>query len=150
MRNITPSTHPKALARNARDEEFMRLYRAALAQFIKCRSPQPKRDAVRWVISNGHPLYHVSYERAYRVVCGILHSGKLPFRPSLQGQMWLEISQHVHNLVQHGKMSVAQAVEFVLEHCRASRFFITEQYAYNTIVGEYKYRKPAPRRYHTT
>ena len=53
-----------------------------------------------------------------------------------------EVAERVQALCQGGKMSIACAVEFVLEHCRASRFFITEDYA-DTIIDRARkeYRK---------
>ena len=42
----------------------------------------------------------------------------------LRRKMWYEITQQVRELRDQG-MSITTAIEHVLEHCRASRFFIS-------------------------
>jgi hypothetical protein len=128
-----------------RDKEFLALYHptldALLAQGLE--ESKARRAAVEFTIANGHPHYHVDHERAYRCVChllqaedkrgagsrtyrNILHEEDgTPFVKSrLRRQMWYEITEHVKTLLKRG-MSVERAIDHVLEHCRASRFFIT-------------------------
>ncbi|MBR1803647.1 MAG: hypothetical protein IJ775_01905 [Muribaculaceae bacterium] len=135
----------KLAARQSRDREFLEIYNQALELFIKQGVPNPKRLAVRWAISHGAPHYHVSYERAYKVINHILHKGHNPLLPSLQACMWQEIAERVRELTESAGMSVARAVEFVLAHCRASRFFVTEHYAYATLVDRAR-KERSPRR----
>ena len=113
----------------ARDMELVKLYNETLKLMVKRGVKAPRRHALHFVLNNGHPRYYVSYKRAYEVVCQLLRHGKTPRTTSLQVQMWQELAERVRALCQGGKMSIACAVEFVLEHCRASRFFITEDYA---------------------
>ena len=131
----------KTQAREARDREFMETYRQALDMFLRQGVSNPKRLAVRWAIYHGAPHYHVSFDRAYKVVNHILHKGRNPLLPSLQAKMWLEIADRVNELIQSAGMSVSRALDFVLAHCRASRFFITEHYAYATLVDRARKKK---------
>lgn len=128
----------------ARDMEFVALYNPTLKLMVEHGVPAPRRQALKFVIFNGHPRYHVSYKRAYEVVRQLLRHGKSPSAPSMQVQMWQELAGRVASLCQSGEMSIARALEFVLEHCRASRFFITEQHA-DAIIDrarrEYRRRK---------
>lgn len=125
-----------------RDREFLALYSPTLDALLQHGVPTHKarRMAVEFTILNGRPHYHVDHERAYRCVCHLLAacdkkaSNALTYRTSadlecmakgrLRQQMWHEIAQHVTQLTKEG-MSVASAIDHVLEHCRASRFFIS-------------------------
>jgi hypothetical protein len=61
--------------------------------------------------------------------------------------MWLEIARRVRELTVNGGVSVAQALDLVLTHCRASRFFISEHYAYaNLLPRARKERRQAMQR----
>lgn len=115
--------------RRARDMEFVAMYNPTLQLMIRRGVSAPRRAAIRFVIHNGHPRYHVSYKRAYEVVRQLVGYGKMPILPSLQAEMWHEIADRVAQLCQQSGVSIACALEFVLEHCRASRFFFTESYA---------------------
>ena len=124
-----------------RDKEFLALYNPTLDALLEQgMSPtKARRTAAEFTIANGRPHYHVDHERAYRCVCHLLNAGqkKAPnartFRTvpemglakgRLRQQMWFEIAHHVAALSARG-MSVVQAIDHVLEHCRASRFFIS-------------------------
>jgi len=133
--NYTHETSGAANAKNrkARDMEFVALYNPTLQLMIRRGVAAPRRAAIHFVVNNGHPRYHVSYKRAYDVVCQLLRHGKMPLHPSLQAQMWQEIAARVSSMTREQGMSIACALEFVLLHCRASRFFISEEYA-DTII----------------
>ena len=124
-----------------RDKEFLELYHPTLDALLEQgMSPaKARRTAVEFTITNGHPHYHVNHERAYRCVCHLLHAndkkgnGSRTYRSSadmdlangrLRRQMWYEITQQVKSLAERG-MSIDNAIDHVLEHCRASRFFIS-------------------------
>ena len=130
--------------RQARDMELVKLYNETLKLMVDRGVKAPRRQALHFVLNNGHPRYYVSYKRAYEVVCQLLRHGKTPKTNSMQVLMWQEIAERVKSLCQGGKMSIACAVEFVLEHCRATRFYITEDYADSIIDRarkEYRRRK---------
>ena len=124
-----------------RDKEFLALYHATLDAFLErgMDHRQARRAAVEFTIANGHPHYHVNHERAYRCVCHLLNSeqkrgnGSRTYRNiedkgfaknRLRRLMWLEITQRVGVLTKRG-LSIEKAIDHVLEHCRASRFFLS-------------------------
>ena len=123
-----------------RDKEFLSLYHATLDAMLEqgMSESQARRAAVKFTIANGHPHYHVDHERAYRCVCHLLNandkdaSNARTYRDvddpafaknRLRRQMWYEITRQVKELRDQG-MSTNRAIDHVLEHCRASRFFI--------------------------
>ena len=139
-----------------RDKEFLELYHPTLDALMKHGMPesQARRAAVEFTISNGHPHYHVDHERAYRCVCHLLNaddkkaSNARTYRTiddtavaknRLRRQMWYEITQHVKELRDQG-MSTNRAIDHVLEHCRASRFFITPSTALTKICTQSRRR----------
>ena len=129
MYNPTALSTDRKRFRIARDEEFIRAYNEALSLMIRRGVAHPRRSAIRFTIYNTQPRYHVSFERAYVVVCRLLRLPVKPVPQTLRGQMWLEIASRVAMLVDDRQVSIAAALEFVLANCRASRFFVSEQYA---------------------
>ena len=124
-----------------RDREFLALYHPTLDAMLEQGMPMSKarRAAAEFTIANGHPHYHVDMERAYRCVCHLLNAGQKKANNArtyrtpeemglakrrLRQQMWFEITGRVAVLLDQG-LSVDCAIDHVLEHCRASRFFIT-------------------------
>ena len=139
-----------------RDKEFLALYHPTLDALQKQGVDESKarRVAVEFTIANGHPHYHVNHERAYRCVCHLLQAkdkrghGSRTYRSAedmafvknrLRRQMWYEITNHVKTLLKQG-MSVECAIDHVLEHCRASRFFITPTTALTKICPHARMR----------
>ncbi len=139
-----------------RDKEFLALFNPTLDAFLEQGMPMCKarRAAAEFTIANGHPHYHVDHERAYRCVCHLLAAGQkkasnaLTYRSAdgdalpkrrLRRQMWYEITAHVAALSNRG-MSVERALEHVLEHYRASRFFISPATALTKICPQSRVR----------
>jgi len=150
--NNTQETSRGACSANcqARDMEFVALYNETLRLMVDRKVEAPRRQAIQFVIHNGSPRYHVSYKRAYEVVRQLLRSGKMPTGKSLQVQMWQELAGRVDTLCNDTGMSIAGALEFVLEHCRATRFYISERHADSILDRarrQYRQRKLA--RVHT-
>ena len=132
-----------------RDKEFLELYHPTLDALMQQGMPLSKarRAAVEFTIANGRPHYHVDMERAYRCVCHLLNADQKKacnartYRTSeemglakrrLRQQMYYEIAQRVSRLLTRG-MSVESALAHVLQHCRASRFFISPSTALTKI-----------------
>ena len=131
----------------ARDKEFRELYAPTLDAMLAAGVPHARHAAAVFTINNGHPRYHIELENAYRRVCHMLKAEEKN-RPNaltydqmtqtglsserLRWQMWEEITGRVRQLIAYG-MSVEQAIEHVLTHCRASRFFITPSTALTKI-----------------
>ena len=139
-----------------RDKEFLALYHPTLDAMLEqgMNESQARRAAVKFTIANGHPHYHVDHERAYRCVCHLLSandkkaSNARTYRAiddnafaknRLRRQMWYEITREVKELRDQG-MSTNRAIDHVLEHCRASRFFITPATALTKICVQARRR----------
>lgn len=139
-----------------RDKEFLALYHPTLDAMLEqgMNESQARRAAVKFTIANGHPHYHVDHERAYRCVCHLLSAndkkasnartyraiGDNAFAKNrLRRQMWYEITRQVKELRDQG-MSTNRAIDHVLEHCRASRFFITPATALTKICVQARRR----------
>ena len=151
MKNMQSEIRKRELCQQ-RDKEFLELYHPTLDALIEQGLPMCKarRAAVEFTIANGHPHYHVDHERAYRCVCHLLNAEQKKagnartFRTSeemglakrrLRQQMWFEIARQVATLRERG-ISIEDAVDHVLEHCRASRFFITPATALTKICPQ--------------
>ena len=140
MNNTFQDSEHRELCRQ-RDKEFLALYNPTLDALLEqgMAPGKARRAAAEFTITNGHPHYHVGHERAYRYVCRLLSdhdkkgNGARSYRSRgemdlakrrLRQQMWYEITSHVRELTCRG-MSIETAIDHVLEHCRASRFFIS-------------------------
>jgi LmbE family N-acetylglucosaminyl deacetylase len=153
---LLSSIHQRELTRQ-RDKEFLDLYHPTLDSLLEQGMPLGKaqRTAVQFTIANGHPHYHVDHERAYRCVCRLMSANEkrgagarnyrsdndltdLP-KSRLRRQMWYEITQRVSQLAVQG-MSIEAAIDHVLQHCRASRFFITPATALTKICTQTRTR----------
>ena len=155
MKDMKSSIKKRELCQQ-RDREFLALYHPTLDALVEQGLPLSKarRAAVEFTIANGHPHYHVEHERAYRCVCHLLNAddkkghGARSYRTPqeiglargrLRRQMWYEFTDRVRTLMSQG-MSVDSAIDHVLEHCRASRFFITPSTALTKICTQARVR----------
>ena len=155
MKNEKSTIEQRELCRQ-RDKEFLALYHPTLDALLSqgMSASKARRAAVEFTIANGHPHYHVDHERAYRCVCHLLGAqdkkgcGARSFRTAhdmlltksrLRQQMWYEITQRVGVLLGQG-MSIDAAIDHVLEHCRASRFFISPATALTKICPKARTR----------
>lgn len=123
----------KHFSRLKRDNEFIEAYRQVLDLMLERGVASPRKAAIEFTVFNSRPHYHVSVERALVVVGRILSSGRNIVKPSLQALMWEEIASKVKQLVDKKGVSLSCAVQFVIDNCRASRFFVSPQYAYHHI-----------------
>lgn len=155
MTNTFLPTEQRELCQR-RDREFLALYGPTLDALLEQGMPESKarRAAAIFTIANGQPHYHVNHERAYRCVCHLLQAsdkrgnGARTYRSSeemglakgrLRRQMWQEITQRVSELTKQG-ISIDNAIEHVLEHCSASRFFISPATALTKICPQARTR----------
>ncbi len=116
-----------------RDSEFLDFYNKVLGFMIENKSPRPGRHAAEWALMNGSPRYHVSYDRCMRVVQQLLRQPAMPMASSTVQGMYCEIAQRVRELMQCTGCSVSSALSFVLENCRASRYWLKPSYAYDKL-----------------
>lgn len=155
MKDVIKEWEQRSLCEQ-RDREFLALYNPTLDALLDkgLAESEARRAAVEFTIANGHPHYHVDHERAYRVVCHLLAaeqkkaSNARTWRTSeemnlpksrLRRQMWYEITARVSSLCKRG-MSVERAIDHVLDHCRASRFFISPATALTKICTQARRR----------
>ena len=155
MKDMKSEIKHRALCEQ-RDKEFLAMFTPTFDALLDKGIPVAKarRAAVEFTIAHGHPHYHVDLERAYRCVCHLLPaaqkkaSNALTYRDGstmdlpkrrLRRQMWYEITSHVATLMAQG-LSVERALEHVLEHCRASRFFISPTTAMTKICTRVRTR----------
>ena len=126
-----------AQRRDERDRELTELYCEIYDNLRTSRVKNLRRVALGIAVTTGSPRYHVGFDRAYIVVAQLLRDeGAISFKSTCIRDMWLEISTRVQSLVRECKLSIAQAVELVLEQCRASRFFLAEEHAWVIIKRE--------------
>lgn len=133
----------KTKMKHMRDKEFLDMYHEALMLMTSSGVANARRAAILYTIYNGKPHYHVSYERAYLLVCRILKSGNVPIQNPRLRAMWGEIAGHVRHLVNDRGISISKAVEFVIANCRASRFYISEEYGWRHTYEASRERKRA-------
>ena len=155
MKDMQTEIKKRELCRQ-RDKEFLELYHPTLDAMLAQGLPigKARRAAVEFTIANGHPHYHVDHERAYRCVCHLLNAEQKnavnarTFRSNeemwlaksrLRQQMWYEIARQVAALRDRG-LSIQNAIDHVLEHCRASRFFISPATAMTKICTQARTR----------
>lgn len=135
-----------AQRRDERDRELTELYCEIYDHLRARRVKNLKQMALSIALATGSPRYHVGYDRACIVVSQLLNTDKpLQLKSSVNRAMWNEVAQKVKCLMAGGKMSMAQAIPIVLEQCRASRFFLTEQHAWIIIkrtLSQMNIRRP--------
>lgn len=131
--NQSESAHRRA----ERDRELTELYCEIYDSLKACRVKNMRRTALTMALASGSPRYHVGFDRAYIVVAQMLRDkGAIAFKSTYIRDMWLEITYKTESLMRECRLSIAQAVEIVLEQCRASRFFLTEAHAWAIIKRE--------------
>lgn len=126
-----------AQRRDERDRELTELYCEIYDNLRTSRVKNLRRVALGIAVTTGSPRYHVGFDRAYVVVQHLLRDlNSITFKSSLIRDLWLDITTKVQRLMREGKLSIAQSLEIVLEQCRASRFYLTEDHAWVIIKRE--------------
>lgn len=92
-----------------------------------------KQRALGLTLNNGNPHYHVSYERALVVVPKIIKGKDVSYKWDERFAMWQEIATRAAALCAICQISMAKALEIVIYHYRASRFFMKKRHAWNII-----------------
>ena len=120
-----------AQRRDERDRELTELYCEIYDRLREHRVKKLRQVALSITLASGNPRYHVGYDRASVVVPMLLREDpRIAFKSSVIREMWLDIAEKVQRLVSEGKLSVSQAIDIVLDQCRASRFFLTPEHAW--------------------
>jgi len=136
----------KAQMRRLRDREFLETYRQVAHEMMNGKEPFIRRLAIRRTIERGKPLYYLSYNRTYTVMLHYFANGEVPLKARQQRAMWEEIVYQVkHTMEEHPSLTLPQAIARTLATAHASRFFISEAYAYKLLYRIMRERKQAKR-----
>lgn len=120
-----------AQRRDMRDRQLTELYCEIYDKLRKRRVKNLRQVALNIALATGAPPYHVGFDRAYIVVPKLLErTDSISFKSTATRGMWLDLTSKVRYIMAQDRMSIAQALSIVLEQCRASRFFLTEQHAW--------------------
>ena len=132
-----------------RDAELLRDYREKLAEMMRSGKEINRREVVREVIASGKPRYYLKFEQAYNVITHIHSHGVTGRKLSLKQQMWMEIYEKVQQeIAAHEGLVLHEALARVLYSGRASRYYISLNYAYRYIycVQREAYKKLVAKR----
>ena len=113
-----------------RNKELIEMFLEAYRLMRKKNLHNAKAKAIQWVVYNGRPRYHVGYIRTHIALCVMAQGGKPCKEGTTTFLMWQEIDARVRAMQHALGISRAKAIDFVLEYCRASRFFIKEHTAH--------------------
>ncbi len=133
-----PTESESAQRRAERDRMLTMLYCDIYDTIVKKKVHNPRRVAIDIALATGAPPYHVGFDRAYIVVPKLLNNEALRFRSDACRLFWLDMTAKVRCVISRGKVSIARAVALVLDQCRASRFFISDEQAWVIIKRELK------------
>ena len=112
-----------------RNKELVEMFLEAYNLMRRKKMPNAKAKAIHWVVYNGRPRYHVGYIRTHVALCVMAQGGKPCKEGTSTYAMWQELAARVSAMQHALGISRTKAIYYVLEHCRASRFFITEHTA---------------------
>lgn len=114
-----------------RDNELLRDYREKLAEAMKRGGTINRKEIVREVLRDGHPRYYLNFDQAYNVMSQIKNHGMSGRKLTLKQQMWMEIYEKVQReSLKNPNLAIHAVLARVLLTERASRYFISENYAY--------------------
>ena len=114
-----------------RNKELLHDYRRALCEAYNSNIIINRRELVRQVLLNGRPHYYVNFDHAYNVIMHINAKSEVTKKTQLKQAMWREIYQKVKAEQEKcPSLSLSAALSRVLATERASRYYISENYAY--------------------
>lgn len=123
-------THENEL-RLLRDKELANAYKRILKEEFDNGNKIDRRKIITRLLNEYRPLFHVSFEHAYKVLSTIRNHGTKVFKCTLRQQMWNELLSLVENeLKNRPYLNLSTALSRVLASQRASRFYITPEYCY--------------------
>ncbi len=114
-----------------RNKELLHDYRQALREAYDNNLSINRRELVKRVLLNGRPHYYVNFDHAYNVIMHINSKNEVAKKTKLKQEMWREIYRKVKaEQERHPTLSLSAALTRVLASERASRYYISEDYAY--------------------
>lgn len=131
---MTNHKNERTQMRRMRDREFLQQYREEVNRMLAHGEPLVRRTAVNRALQNGKPLFYLSFTRAYNVMLIYKATGDVPLKEGALREMWLEIARNLdETMLANDRLTMPQALARVLATAHASRFFISETYAYKLL-----------------
>ncbi len=119
-----------------RNNELMRDYRRTVKEVLAAGQELNREKAIRKMLTESTPNYHVSYNWAMRLMHDMIEQRKPCPAKGVKREMWEEIKRHVETYMdRHGK-NLADAVTATLINKRASRYFLSYKQASKIIYHE--------------
>ena len=128
--------------RKMRDTELRKCFLERLAKAYKKAGCIDRRSIIMDTITNSKPYYYVTFDHALRVVHEMMKRETELKHPTLKQRMWLEITERTTYKMLERNMNVQEALLHVLLYEHASRFFISEKYAYNILYKLVHEKRP--------
>lgn len=132
MKNsITQMAEERKRLTHLRNRELLRDYKRALKEAYRSNAEINRRELIRKVLLEGKPLYYVNFDHAYNVIMHINCRNEVTKKTHLKRAMWMEIYHKVKaEQEKRPSLSLSSALARVLASERASRYYISEAYAY--------------------
>ncbi|MDD2961142.1 MAG: hypothetical protein PHR45_03550 [Muribaculaceae bacterium] len=116
--------------RRERDRELYADIKKTCECWVRSNRRFTKRELIEYVLTTGKPRYHIGFEYALRVISEILRNKAPLKKTTLNRAMWSEIIDKVKQMqTKHKNMSFSDALCEVLAFERATRYYITTDYA---------------------
>lgn len=126
-----------------RNRELLRDYRRELKEAFNNNAEINRRELIRKVLLDGKPLYYVNFDHAYNVIMHINCHNEVSKKTQLKRAMWMEIYHKVKaEQEKRPSLSLSSALARVLATERASRYFISEAYAYKYLYSVCRESRP--------
>lgn len=122
-------------SKTTRNTELMRDYRRTVKEILASGRELCREKAIRKMLAESRPDYHVTYTWAVRMMREMIANGKPCPAKGLRRKMWEEFRQHVEGYMQKGA-KLADAVMATMLNKRASGYFITYKQASKIIYHE--------------
>jgi hypothetical protein len=123
--------------RRMRDRALLKYYCRASQDARKSGKLTNRREIVNGIVMNSHPFFYLSFNYAYNVLTSLSKRGEQGGEntwSTLRGKQWQELMQHTKHQMEKHRLRMSEALARVLAVERASRFFITTDYAYKLIA----------------
>ena len=122
-----------------RNKELIESYKRILRDEYARGGTIDRRRVVMRVLRESRPMFHVSYDHAYKVLSVARRRGFNHFKHPHRRQMWRELASLVHDeMHRHPRLSMGDALSRVLASCRASSFYLSPDYCYKLLGNIYK------------
>ena len=122
-----------------RNKELVNSYKRILRDEYAHSGTIDRRHVVMRVLRESRPMFHVSYQHAYKVLSVARRHGFDHFKQPHRRQMWRELSSLVDDEMRmHPHLCMSHALSRVLASRRASSFYLSPDYCYKLLGNIYK------------